>query len=86
MPIDVFSDGDLVFDVGANIGNKAAQFLAKGARVICFEPQPACVERLRGRFGSDSRVAIVPKGLADQAGKLTLSICDDDTLSTFSEQ
>ncbi|MFM7035722.1 MAG: FkbM family methyltransferase [Planctomycetia bacterium] len=86
MPIDVFSNGDLVFDVGANIGNKAAQFLARGARVVCFEPQPACVERLRVRFGGDPRVTIVPKGLADQAGRLTLSICDVDTLSTFSEQ
>lgn len=85
-PIDVFSNGDLVFDVGANIGKKAAQFLARGARVVCFEPQPDCIERLRMLFGGDSRVTIVPKGLADQAGQLTLSICEDDTLSTFSEQ
>lgn len=86
MPIDVFSYGDLVFDVGANVGNKAAQFLARGARVVCFEPQPACVERLRSRFAGDNNVTIVQKGLADQAGTLNLSICDDDTLSTFSDQ
>lgn len=86
MPIVVFSDGDLVFDVGANVGNKAAQFLARGAKVVCFEPQPACVEQLHARFAGDPRVTIVPKGLAEQAGRLTLSICDDNTLSTFSEQ
>lgn len=86
MPIDVFSDGDLVFDVGANVGDKATQFLARGARVVCFEPQPACAETLRSRFAGESRVTVVQKGLADQAGTLTLSICDNDTLSTFSEQ
>src|SRR5271154_272335 len=35
--------GDLVFDVGANIGVKTAAFLAAGARVIAVEPVPFCL-------------------------------------------
>jgi predicted RNA methylase len=36
------SSGDLVFDVGANVGNRSKIFSRLGARVIAFEPQPAC--------------------------------------------
>ncbi|MFM8635698.1 MAG: hypothetical protein ACKOEX_12970, partial [Planctomycetia bacterium] len=67
MPIDVFSYGDLVFDVGANVGNKAAQFLARGARVVWFEPPPAGGVRLRSRFGGAHNVTIVLKGRAVRA-------------------
>src|SRR6266481_9284314 len=39
--------GDLVFDVGANIGGKTAAFLSLGARVVAVEPNPVCAHRLR---------------------------------------
>lgn len=32
----------VVFDVGANYGQHALRFLADGARVVAFEPNPAC--------------------------------------------
>lgn len=32
--------GDLVFDVGAHLGDRAAAFAALGARVVALEPQP----------------------------------------------
>jgi FkbM family methyltransferase len=35
--------GDLVFDVGANIGERSKIFRKCGARVIAIEPQPLCV-------------------------------------------
>jgi FkbM family methyltransferase len=41
--------GDLVFDVGANIGAKTAAFLAAGARVVAVEPNPLCVEEIKKR-------------------------------------
>jgi 16S rRNA A1518/A1519 N6-dimethyltransferase RsmA/KsgA/DIM1 with predicted DNA glycosylase/AP lyase activity len=48
---------DLVFDVGANIGNYTAIFLALGARVLAIEPQAECMAQLRARFGRHPRAA-----------------------------
>lgn len=54
---------DLVFDIGANVGNRVSAFCRLGARTVAFEPQQSCVERLRRRFGSDRRVRIVQKAV-----------------------
>jgi FkbM family methyltransferase len=53
----------LVFDVGANIGAKTAELRTKGARIICFEPHPDCIEKLKERFAEDGFVRIVTKRL-----------------------
>src|SRR5689334_4646326 len=34
--------GDLVFDVGANVGHVTKVFLRAGARVVAIEPQSIC--------------------------------------------
>jgi FkbM family methyltransferase len=84
---DIIEPGDLVFDVGANLGAKAALFLECGARVVCFEPQPHCADKLRERFTGNSSVTIVQKGVADAEGELELSICSEqDYISTFSPE
>jgi FkbM family methyltransferase len=41
--------GDLVFDIGANVGFKTEVFLALGARVVSFEPQSECHRELVAR-------------------------------------
>jgi hypothetical protein len=41
------SAGDLVFDVGAHVGNRTAVFLELGARVVAVEPQAQCVAELQ---------------------------------------
>ncbi len=79
--------GDLVFDVGANKGDKADVYVACGARVICFEPQPSCVEQLKRRYNNNPDVTIEPIGLAEEKGALELMICDQaSTLSTFNQE
>jgi len=79
--------GDVVFDVGANVGNKTDSFLQYGAQVVCIEPQPDCVKALKRRFKRNRRVTILPKGLAEKAGALELSICSQaNTISTFSDE
>ncbi len=53
-----------IFDVGANIGSKAEMFRRLGARVICFEPDPANVVELKSRFRRYPQVEIVPQALS----------------------
>jgi FkbM family methyltransferase len=84
---EFFSRGDLVFDVGANQGLKVDLYLSAGAKVVCFEPQPHCIEILTQKYQGNQNVVIVNKGLAAQPGQLELSICDRaDVLSTFSDR
>ena len=80
------SPGDLCFDIGANIGNRTEAFLKLGAQVIAVEPQPACVQSLRQRFGSDPRVTIVDQAVDTEAGEREIFICSSNTLSSMSPE
>ena len=72
-------NGDIVWDVGANVGVYAAQFVERGAaNVICFEPAPAALEILQRRFGEAAQagnpVRIVPVALSKQRGVAMFSV------------
>ena len=78
------SPGPLVFDVGANTGAKTEQYLRNGARVVCFEPQSACVDALRERFRGNGRVVVVPTALGAHIGEAEMLICtQENAISTF---
>jgi FkbM family methyltransferase len=82
--LDFIKSGSLVFDVGANIGLKTREYLDRGARVVCIEPQEECCNALVNTFGSG--VTIERAGLSDKIDQQELSICDEaNTISTFSE-
>lgn len=79
------SKGDLVFDVGANIGEYAEMFVDLGARVVAIEPNPECavlLEKIRPRESVTIEVAAL--GQAKSEG--TLHLCSQNTLSTMSEE
>ncbi len=77
--------GDLCFDVGANTGNRTAVLLDLGARVVCVEPQPACVKKLKKIFGKNPAVTIVEAALGEKEGQGELAICEQEpTISTMS--
>ena len=67
--------GDLVFDVGANIGDKATLFRSLGARVICIEPQTEIVDFLRRRFRQDRNVVIEGVALGESSGEGSIFLC-----------
>jgi FkbM family methyltransferase len=78
--------GDLVFDVGAHVGDKALWFLARGATVVCVEPQPNVALRLRERLAGKPNVTILQKGLGRAKGMLNMSVCSSmPVISTFSD-
>jgi len=80
------NEGDLCFDVGANIGDRTGIFLKLGARVVAIEPQTIC-QKIEKRYGSNKNLIVINKGLADKPGYLDLSICDSCSgISTMSNK
>jgi len=75
--------GDLVFDVGANVGRKSEIFLALNARVVAFEPQPDCYEELQARCGYSSRFKAVRSALGSEEGTLPLYIREHSGASSL---
>jgi len=76
--------GDLVFDIGAHMGEVAEVFLSIGAKVLCVEPNPHCLNVLRERFGGDSRATILAEGVGETKGTLEFFVCESDSsVSTF---
>jgi len=79
--------GDLVFDIGSNNGERAIVFEKLGARLVCVEPQQACVALLKQYFGKNEKVAIVDKACGASPGIGEIAICNEaDTISSMSEK
>ena len=77
--------GDLVFDVGAHVGDRVASFRRLGARVVAIEPQPALVKVLKLLYGRTSDVTIEATAVGRSSGTIELMInADNPTVSTAS--
>lgn len=76
---------DLVFDIGAHVGDCVASLRRLGARVVAVEPQPALVRSLRLLHGKDPAVVIEPVavGACQAAGRLYQNRANP-TVSTLS--
>lgn len=78
--------GDLVFDVGAHVGDRVGAFRRLGARVVAVEPQPPLVTTLRLLYGRDRHVAIEPVAIGRSSGTVELKLnVDNPTISTASD-
>jgi FkbM family methyltransferase len=77
-------EGDWVFDVGANMGNRVKAFLDLKAKVVAVEPQKSCYKYLKLMFGN--KIQLVTKGLGAKEGIKNFYIADSRTLATFSEE
>src|SRR5580704_4436185 len=76
---------DLVFDVGAHVGDRIAVFRRLGARVVAVEPQPALYRTLKLLFGRDAAVTLVPSAIGQTPGNAAMRInTDNPTISTLS--
>jgi FkbM family methyltransferase len=73
--------GDLVFDVGANVGVYSEIFAGLGARVIAIEPNPDCC-RLLKRLGSRSQVKVEACAAGEAPGTVMLHLSDNSQLSS----
>jgi len=81
------SAGDLVFDVGAHLGDRSAAFAALGARVVALEPQPRVARWLRRMVGGSGRVEIREEAVGARAGTGRLAVSRaNPTVSTLSDE
>ena len=86
---------DLVFDVGAHLGDRTAAFRKLGARVVALEPQPAVRRWLVRIVGRSRDVSVRPEAVGRAVGTArlalsrrtpTMSSLADDWRSTLPEQ
>lgn len=76
--------GDLVFDIGANMGNRSFVFLELGAIVVAVEPNQKLYENLKFRFGE--KVSILNIGLGEVISKMDFFIGSNHLVSSFSNE
>jgi FkbM family methyltransferase len=77
--------GDLVFDVGAHVGDRIASFRRLGARVVAIEPQPALVKVLKLIYGRSADVTIEATAVGRVTGTAGMMInAGNPTVSTVS--
>jgi FkbM family methyltransferase len=78
--------GDLVFDIGANVGRRAKVFLQLGARVVAAEPQSSCVTHLQQVLGNQRKLEILPVALSNTEGEAEMMISNASYVSSLSSE
>jgi len=79
--------GSLCFDVGAHVGNRISSWLALGARVVAFEPQPDLMQVLKLFYGANSQVSLRECAVGASRGRLQLQISSvTPTVSSLSSE
>jgi FkbM family methyltransferase len=76
--------GQLVFDVGAHIGNRTGLFLELGAHVVAFEPQLRCARTLVEAFGANDAFTLLRVGLGATPSRAELRLAVNDYLASTS--
>ena len=69
-------NGDLVFDLGAHVGNRTRAFRSLGCHVVALDPQPDCARLLRTLYGRSNRVEIVEAAVSASVGYVDLAISE----------
>lgn len=83
----LFGPGDLVFDIGADVGVLTEHFLELGARVVCLEPHPKSFATLSEKFKNNPNVTVVNKGAGDSESELDFYLSKEGTsISSFSKK
>ncbi|MBZ5684381.1 MAG: FkbM family methyltransferase [Acidobacteriia bacterium] len=75
---------DLVFDIGANAGNRTKVFAQLSKQVIAVEPQPSCVKSLQAQFSANPKIRVVPKALGAREGSAEIMISNATVISSLS--
>ncbi len=79
---DTLKPGDVVIDVGANVGGPASQYVATGAEVWAIEPDSRCWPALKAVVGGDRLLGLA---VGDTEGVLTLYRSADPAHNSIAE-
>lgn len=71
--------GDVVIDLGANVGEVSEYFLSRGAIVEAYEPNPHALAVLHQRHARHKRLKIYPVAVSDQSGQARLYLHESHT-------
>lgn len=77
--------GDVVWDVGANIGyysRKFANAIGPEGKVFAIEPFPETVDRLKLNTAQDEAVHVIPMAMGAKAGSVRMQVGGDDIGAT----
>jgi FkbM family methyltransferase len=75
--LNAVRSGDVVWDIGANVGYYTTQFLhlaGAGGQVIAFEPAPACFATLKTKFHGHENIRLINAAMGQSEGKVTMSM------------
>ncbi len=75
--------GDLVFDIGANLGNYSEIFASLGAHVTALEPNPDCVDHIRRSYPAQS-IDVISAAVGSSAGVATIRLAKRSDMSSMS--
>lgn len=76
----------LIFDIGANVGNKTAEYLNSGAnKIVAVEPSFSTYSVLVDRFKNDARVICENIAVSKQNGTAALFLSNYHTINTLSK-
>ncbi|MBJ3762234.1 FkbM family methyltransferase [Maribius pontilimi] len=70
-------EGDIVMDIGANLGEITAPLAETGARVVAYEPDPWTFAQLDERFAKNPNVELVNAAIGRKAGTVQLMRADN---------
>jgi FkbM family methyltransferase len=82
----ILNEGDLCFDIGANIGARTKVFRRLGASVVAVEPQNSCLTILKAANFWDRKVQVVGAACGDQPGRAEIMLCESPLMSSLSSE
>jgi len=83
----VGSNNKLIFDVGANVGNKSIIFQEISDKIVLFEPDTNNIKMLKARFKDKSKFVVINCALSAAKGYADyFSISDDSAYNSLSKK
>ena len=67
----------MIFDIGANVGNKSDIYLLLGCKVVAVEPDIRCINILTRRFGKNKNFTLVNKAISNKIGVETFYVSSE---------
>lgn len=84
--LPLFREGDVLLNVGANIGCYAKAFVGKAGRIICLEPNAEALECLRHNLSRHPEVTIHPFAASDRDARCAVRCVNDNIGMAYVEE